>query len=95
MTEQTNVKAEVEKKSKEQVEMELKAERARKKALKATRKLRRYARRQELKKLGFRPNRKMTADKKTGKFLVGFFVDGKAELTGTGRALTKEELTAA
>lgn len=70
----------VEKKSKEQVEQELRAEAARKKAAKAVRKARRVARRAALKKLGYRPNRKMTKDKKTGKELTGLFRAGSADL---------------
>lgn len=66
----------VEKKTKEQIENELKAERARKKAAKAARAARRAARRLILKQAGFRANRKMTKDKKTGRSLKGYFVDG-------------------
>lgn len=77
-------KTKVEKKSKEQVEAETRAEAARKKAHKATRRARRVARRAALKKLGLKPNRKMTKDKKSGKKLVGYFGPGSSAILSTG-----------
>lgn len=59
-------KKKFEKKSKEQTEEELRAEHERKRKLKGQRLARRKKKRAVLKEFGFRPNRKMTKDKKTG-----------------------------
>lgn len=76
--------AKAEKKSKEQIEAELKAEAARKKANKAVRRTRKAARRAILKRMGLRPNNKLSRDKKSGKLLSNFFIPGTAHVTGDG-----------
>lgn len=59
-----------------EAEQKRQADRKRNKAARAER---RVKRRSVLKKLGYRANRKMTKDKKTGKDLKGFFVEGTAK----------------
>jgi hypothetical protein len=67
----------MEKQEKKDVEAS-KAEAARKRVAKAARAKRRQARRATLKAAGFRANRRMTKDKKTGTSLKGYFADGSA-----------------
>lgn len=78
------------KKSKEQIEAEVKAERERRKKNRLARMVRRHDRRFALKKLGLKPNRKMTADKRTGVKLKGVFVDGTATIAADGKAILDE-----
>lgn len=79
-----------EKKSKEQVEAELRAETARRKANRVRRKTRRSARIKVLKGLGFRPNRKLSKDKRSGQKLPGSFQRGTATWVPSQQTTSEE-----